>query len=188
MARRVTPAPAEERPGSNGDGPSPAVFLKHYREYTLAQRGIAEANSVNQTVAKRAKSDGVDVDAMKETYKRGKKERDVVTQHDSTVGLYEHMLGRVTQPGLFDVEPAEAEESDMEFASEIEAEQEGYNAGLAGRDRDDHRFAAGALTAISFLRGHDAGVTFIARGNALASQVSTAAPRKRGNGAGAARD
>lgn len=177
MARRVTPSGATPPEGSNGGCP-PEVYYEHHRKLTLSARVLAQAASEHQNNFKKAKADGVDIDAEKIVLKRGKRDSDENFATDDKVAEYESILGRRRQTSLFKEAEADVNEALAQRIREDDAEQEGYNAGLVKRLATDHRFDAASAEALAFARGHAKAKEFLAASGALEEQTTTAAPRR----------
>lgn len=178
MARKVTPA-SQQPDGDNGGCP-PEVYYDWHRKLTLSAAALREAASVHQNNFKKAKSDGVDIDAEKIVLKRGRRDSEENFAQDDKVAEYERILGRRRQTALFDQPGDHVDENLATRIRDDDAEQEGYDAGLAKRTATDSRFAAGTSEAAAFARGHAKAVDFLKRSGDIDNQTTTAGPRKRG--------
>lgn len=177
MAKRVTPTetPSPDR----GTNITAAKLAEHYAKIKRAQRLAKSANSAVQDSFKKAKADGIDLDVMKEVIARAKQDQGELFAHDQKVRDYERMLGRAVAD-LDDAGPAASSTVKAEIQA-LEAEQEGYDAGLAGREANDHRFEAGTPLAQAFVSGHSAAREFLANSGMLEdkTQGTVARPRTR---------
>lgn len=182
MARRVTPTTA---PADRGTNMTAGKLAEHYAKIKRAQRLQKSANSAVQDAFKKAKADGIDTDVIKEVIARAKQEQGELFAHDQKVRDYERMLGRAVAD-LDDDGPDAPSQVKAEIAA-LEAEQEGYDAGLHGRSATDHRFEAGTPLAQAFISGHAAAVEFLTNSGMLDPQASAsgssgttvAQPRRR---------
>lgn len=118
---------------------SPATFLKHYRAIRDAETAHKSAGSIVQTAKKAAKSDGVDLDALRMLQKLAKLDSDEAELRIKHMMAYaqwaEMPLG--TQTDLFG-KATSVPEDEAEKQREFNASEEGRRASDGGQPRDSN--------------------------------------------------
>lgn len=126
------------------------LFLDIYRELKSAQREIEAATGRKRAILKRAKSGGVDLDAMALLNRLSKLEADESEMLLRNVARYSTwaQLEIGFQANLFDAvdekdRSVAGKPADAAAQSEFLADDEGYRAGVAGQAIDGNPYPAG---------------------------------------------
>lgn len=156
---------AEKAAAPPRDNLTPETYLEFYRQVREAKRKLTEAQSAHRHALKRAKAAGIDLAAMAEAIDITKRDSDEVAQHMRTVARYAAWMGQPigTQGALFDATDGNMP-SQKAAAEQHEwaADEAGYDAGRAGRNRDDHPYEVGTPLHAAWDRGWMKGQAFIA--------------------------
>jgi hypothetical protein len=139
----------------------PATFLKHYRTIRDLKDQHAELGTAVARAKKAAKSDGVDLDALKIIEKLSSLDVDEAELQLKHVRIYAQWLESplVTQIAMFaEPEPEQVDDTAAQEQREWVAGGRGFDAGEAGHERDTNPFEAGAAEFVawdkSWARGH----------------------------------
>lgn len=152
---------------ANESSITPERFLIHYRLIRAAKRAHEETSSALQTAHRKAKSDGVDLDALRDVIRLSKLDPDAAMERLRKMRAYGKWTGLPigTQLDMF-AEVALADEPSEAAAAELrefDAEEAGFDAGKAGKHRvDDNPHPAGTPHYAAFDRGYLRGQRMIA--------------------------
>jgi hypothetical protein len=119
----------------------PEVFLKHYRSIRDCSSAHKATGSDLSLAKKSAKSDGVDLDALRMLEKLAKldgDEADLILRHLSAYAQWAEMPWG-SQAELFGMPKVPPEEAQKQ--REYEAAEEGKRAGKAGEPRENNRYS-----------------------------------------------
>lgn len=172
----------EQAPGSNVSNEAIAQFAI---EAGKAQREIDEATGRKRAVLKRAKAAGVDTKALLAALALKKLDPDVVLQQQRDLIRYVGIIAPyvpMTQAELFQgLDTAPLAERAAQDMTTWEAEERGYNAGIAGGGMDDCPFEPGTPAYVAFHEGFIRGQSVIAErmGPAGATQARTSRTKRR---------
>lgn len=139
-----------------GSNLTPNHFLELYRELKTAQREIDAGTGRKRAILKRAKSGGVDLDALKLLENLAKLDPDKSEMRLRNVARYSEWVGRPVgfQPTLFSfVAESGPSESALGEHTEFLADDAGYAAGYRGDDIDTNPHKPGTPTFVRWRAG-----------------------------------
>lgn len=133
-------------------------------EYAMQKRVCEEDNGVLRSILKRAKSAGCNTAQIVAVHQAKKKELDVVVRDVKDQIRYMNLRGiAITSEVLFgEYQPTE-DEAAAAKASEEDAENRGYSAGMGGQTSGDNPFVAGTREHVAWGEGQKKGADAQAR-------------------------
>jgi ribosome modulation factor len=141
----------------NGDGPTEEVFTRILNEHIRLEKEASSVRSKQKALKKKAEDDGIDMTDLKAALKLVSADpREVIAQRNRELQYARWLKAPVgEQLHMLEMPPDQSKMSDEQ--REQKWEDEGWQAGLMGRDRDTCPHAPESLGFQAWMRGYDAG-------------------------------